>query len=304
MITIALSDKGTMSMTARRGIAALKSSALAMLVTCAVAPAMAQGQQAPVPAGFTSMFDGKTLNGWKGDPTIWSVRDGAITGSSDTPISANTYLIYEKPYANFEIRFKYRWLTDVGNSGLQFRSGQIAGNYILAGMQANVTPVGKPERFAMLYDELGERQEMVLLGQKATITRAQAAGGGQGRIIRTVTEMVNSREEILSHVKPTGEWNEDVLIVYGNRYWHAVNGYLAFDATDDDPLNARDGLLGWQFHKGPASTVQFKDIVIRPLTAMPDITGRFITKPHAAPEPRVTYKDSTMVGMADKALPQ
>jgi len=284
----------------------LTSAALAALAIGATfAPLSAQNAKpAAVPPGFTSLFDGKTLKGWRGDPAYWSVRDGAITGASDQPIPYNTYLILDKPYANFEIRFKYRFLTEAGNSGLQFRSSQLAGNHIMVGMQANVTPITKsPERFAMLYEELGERQEMVLLGQKAEVTRVQAAGGGQGRIVRTVTGMINSRDEILKAVRPAGEWNEDVLIVYGNRFYHAVNGYLAFDATDSDPMGARDGLLGWQLHKGPASTVQFKDIVIKPLTSAPNITGRFITKPSAAPEPSRTYKDSTKVNLPDTAMP-
>ena len=58
-----------------------------------------------------------------------------------------------------------------------------------------------------------------------------------------------------------------------------------------------------QLHKGPASTVQFKDVVIRPLTSFPDITGRFITRPSAAPEPSRTYKDSTKVNLPDTAMP-
>ena len=31
--------------------------------------------------GFTSIFDGKTLDGWDGNPKLWSVQDGTITGS-------------------------------------------------------------------------------------------------------------------------------------------------------------------------------------------------------------------------------
>ena len=58
----------------------------------------APAKTAAVPAGFTPLFDGKTLKGWRGDPTLWSVRDGAITGGSDTPIAANTFLILDKPY--------------------------------------------------------------------------------------------------------------------------------------------------------------------------------------------------------------
>src|SRR5690349_21004728 len=122
-------------MTAARSKTFLKSTGFVALSACMLVPLAAQSRaQAPVPTGFTSIFDGKTLKGWKGDPTVWSVKDGAIQGTSAEPVPLNTYLIYDKPYANFEIRFKYRWLTDVGNSGLQFRSGQIAGNYILGGL--------------------------------------------------------------------------------------------------------------------------------------------------------------------------
>src|SRR6201999_2464 len=33
-------------------------------------------------AGFTQIFDGKTLTGWDGDPTAWRVENGAIVGES------------------------------------------------------------------------------------------------------------------------------------------------------------------------------------------------------------------------------
>ena len=31
---------------------------------------------------FRPMFDGKTLEGWDGDPKFWSVEDGCITGQT------------------------------------------------------------------------------------------------------------------------------------------------------------------------------------------------------------------------------
>jgi len=34
-------------------------------------------------AGLTSLFDGRTLNGWAGDPACWKVIDGAIVGLND-----------------------------------------------------------------------------------------------------------------------------------------------------------------------------------------------------------------------------
>ena len=52
-----------------------------------------------------------------------NARYSAIQASTDEPITHNTYLILDKPYPNFEIRLKYRFITRTGNSGLQFRSG-------------------------------------------------------------------------------------------------------------------------------------------------------------------------------------
>lgn len=274
-------------------------------IAIALAPAALHAQAAPVPEGFTALFDGKTLNGWHGNTKVWRVEDGAITGGTESPIDANTFLIYERPYGDFEVRFKYRWQTPEGNSGFQFRSGQMEGDYVLTGLQANVTPIDvPPDRYGMLYNETGDRQEMVMLGQRAEITRRSANGMGTGRVVRTVKEMVNDRAAILKTIKPYPEWNEVVLIAYGNHMVSAINGMLAFDALDNDPVGKRDGLFGLQAHKGPVMKVQFKDIVVKPLTAAPDLEGRFKSTVSPAPEPRQTYKDSTRAAMPDVALPQ
>jgi len=37
-------------------------------------------QAAEVEPGFTSLFNGTDLTGWEGEPTLWSVQNGAITG--------------------------------------------------------------------------------------------------------------------------------------------------------------------------------------------------------------------------------
>jgi hypothetical protein len=278
--------------------------ALGALGTTSSTPVTARAPATP--AGFTSLFDGKTLKGWRGDPKVWSVRDGAITAHTDTPISHNTFLILEKPYANFEIRLKYRFLSPTGNSGLQFRSGQVEGNYVLGGMQSNITPAvfancGLPscgqERFGMLYEELG-RVEMVLLGQRAEITRRQAKTGGQGQIVRNVLGTTNPRDAILKAIKVAPEWNEDILIVHGNRIVHVINGLVVFDATDKDPLGAKSGLIGIQAHAGPPSTAQFKDIMIKPLKSFPDISKRFVTNPGPPPEPAKTHLNIKMEAVA------
>ena len=36
----------------------------------------------PAEPGFVRMFNGKNLTGWEGNPKLWSVKDGAITGQT------------------------------------------------------------------------------------------------------------------------------------------------------------------------------------------------------------------------------
>lgn len=44
------------------------------------------------------MFNGKDLEGWSGDPRLWRVSDGVLTGEtndSDKKIVANSFLIWQ-----------------------------------------------------------------------------------------------------------------------------------------------------------------------------------------------------------------
>ena len=245
----------------------------------------AASQDAP-PAGFTPLFDGQTLKGWRGDPTIWTVRDGAITGGSDQDIPANTFLIYEEPVGDFELRYKYRMNGD-GNSGIQFRSWvRDEAAFSVRGLQVNVAPISQAERFGMLWEE-GGRGELALLGHKVVIDPE----GPDGREVKRVLASVNPREKLYSIVKPYPEWNEVVVIVHGNHMVHAINGHLVFDAVDNDPDTPRTGVLAIQTHTGPPMHVQFRDVWLMPLTSAPNIAGRFVTEPGAPtpaePGPRI-----------------
>ena len=48
--------------------------------------------------GWTSLFDGKSLAGWDGDPKFWSVKDDAITGitTKENPTKGNTFIIWQE----------------------------------------------------------------------------------------------------------------------------------------------------------------------------------------------------------------
>ena len=47
--------------------------------------------------GFVPLFNGKNLDGWDGDPRLWSVKDGMIVGSTEgNPLGHNEFLISKK----------------------------------------------------------------------------------------------------------------------------------------------------------------------------------------------------------------
>jgi len=69
--------------------------------------------------GWISMFDGKTLTGWKAEdnPGSWSVKDGAIVGDGER--SHLFYMLHE--CGNCEFKAEVR-LNHGGNSGMYFRA--------------------------------------------------------------------------------------------------------------------------------------------------------------------------------------
>src|SRR5579871_3677403 len=78
--------------------------------------------------GFEIIFDGKTLNGWEGDPKYWRVDAGDMVGeiTPETIVKSNTFLIWRggEP-ADFELKVDFR-VTSGGNSGINYRSVVVA----------------------------------------------------------------------------------------------------------------------------------------------------------------------------------
>ena len=75
-------------------------------------------------SGFKSIFDGKSLAGWDGDPKYWRVSEGAMTGeiTPETVIKSNTFIIWQGGSPkDFELKVDYR-ITSAGNSGINYRS--------------------------------------------------------------------------------------------------------------------------------------------------------------------------------------
>jgi hypothetical protein len=80
--------------------------------------AILQGQQASgqANAGWITLFDGKSLEGWSpiGD-AIWRVEDGAIVTDK-----GKGYLVSKNTYTDYEIHAEF-WVSDDANSGVFIR---------------------------------------------------------------------------------------------------------------------------------------------------------------------------------------
>lgn len=206
-------------------------------------------------ADGVSLFNGTSLDGWEGHPAIWSVKDGAITGTTtaDTNLRHNTFLVWKGGTVDdFELRLKYRIVN--GNSGIQYRSkvheqgpqGPIVGGY-QADFEAGKTYSG------ILYEERGRG----ILAQRGQKTRL-VTDGDKHKV--EVTGSVGNSDEIQAKIRPE-DWNDYLIIAKGNRLQHFINGVPTAEVVDEDaPRAAKSGVLAFQVHTGPPMVVQFKDI--------------------------------------------
>ncbi|MFL6451454.1 MAG: DUF1080 domain-containing protein [Bryobacteraceae bacterium] len=99
-------------------------------------------------SGWISMFDGKTLDGWKANehPDSWSVKDGAIVGDGEA--SHFFWMVRECGDCEFKAEAK---ISDGGNSGMYFRTA--FGPGFPKGYEAQVNSTHKdPVRTGSLYN--------------------------------------------------------------------------------------------------------------------------------------------------------
>jgi hypothetical protein len=212
--------------------------------------------------GFQPLFDGKSLAGWEGNPKLWSVQEGAITGqtTAENPTKDNTFLIWTNgTVGDFELRFTYRIIPEdekgFGNSGVQYRSKVIdPAKWIVGGYQADFE--AGPTYSGILYEERMSRGIMAGRGEKVVWDK-------DGK--KEVTGSVGDSTAIQASIKQ-GDWNDYVVIARVNHLQHSINGKQNVDVTDEtESKRASSGVLALQLHAGPPMKVQFKDIRIKKL---------------------------------------
>ncbi len=180
--------------------------------------------------GFSPLFDGKTLDGWHGDTSLWKVQDGVIVGSSEgATLTHNTFLSTKKSYKNFVLKIEFKLRNH--NSGVQVRSQQRE-DFIVAGYQADIAD---KRYMGILYEERG----------------------------RGILADVDA-EEVAKHLKPDG-WNEYVITCDGPRLKFELNGFTTVDYTETSDVGAKEGIIALQLHQGPPMQVSFRNIRIKEL---------------------------------------
>ena len=182
------------------------------------------------------IFDGKTLEGWEGDPRWFQVEDGAIAcGSLEGGAQVNYYLMTKKDYGDFDLRIKAKaegqkhWM----NSGVYFRAHRVPQSTEAHGYQADMS---HDRGWGWMYDERSTR----VIGLK--------------------------NRDIPNQFDPSG-WNEYQIRCVGPKIQIWLNGTLVIDFTEHNSLISRRGKIGLQFHgyKGDRVKSWFKDITVKEL---------------------------------------
>jgi hypothetical protein len=183
----------------------------------------------------TSLFDGKTLDGWEGDEKVWRVADGVIVGGSMQGNKQNEFLASKKSYKDFVLKLEYKLVGTEGfvNSGVQIRSKRIdkPANE-MKGYQADIG-VGWT---GSLYDE--SRRNKVM---------AKADG------------------ELIKKTEKLGDWNLYEIRCEGPHVVLKLNGVQTIDYTEEDKTLEQEGQIGLQIHGGNKAEVSFRNITIEEL---------------------------------------
>lgn len=205
----------------------------------AAAPLLALRAQ-PVETGFTSLFDGRTLNGWKlvrGRGPGYVVENGVII----CPADGGGNLYTEREYANFVLRLEWR-LWEGGNNGIGIRA-PVEGDAAYQGMEIQVLDDESPK-------------------YRGRLKPTQFTG--------SIYDVFPAKQ---GFVKRDGEWNAYEIAANGPRITVVLNGETVVDAdlssvTDEAVLKRHPGLRRTSGHigfLGHGTRVEFRRIRVREL---------------------------------------
>ena len=186
------------------------------------------------PAGFESLFDGESLNGFKqiNGTATYEVVNGMILGTT-TKGSPNSFLCTEKRYGDFELQFEVKLMNPQLNSGVQIRSNSYP-SYRKGRVHGYQVEISSNGNAGFIYDEARRGW----LSKDRSDTRAREA-------FHSAT------------------WNHYRILCVGDRLRTWVNGMPVADVTD---AMTSEGFIGLQVHgvRGdPAWQVAWRNLWIK-----------------------------------------
>jgi 3-keto-disaccharide hydrolase len=217
-------------------------------------------------AGYTRLFNGKDLTGWKtfldprvkdADPAkVWTIQNGEIH-CAGKPFG---YLLTDKEYGDYVLRVQWRFPEKPGNSGVfvhvtgpdkiwphgvecQLQSGQ-AGDFWLVG--------DRGQEFKLTVDK--DRQDPNQARHYLRLGDSWKKLDGKDNRGREKYEAVRQQVE-----KPVGEWNQYEITCTGDTIKVVVNGHHVNTGTHAE---ASKGHILLQSEGAP---IVFRNIEIVPL---------------------------------------
>lgn len=202
-----------------------------------------------VAQGWTSLFDGKTLDGWEpaDGQSGYAVKDGAITLQTQ---GDSGYLRTKSDYQDFALRLDFK-VAEMTNSGLFLRGDRAGGDPAWTGCEVQILDDFNWERVT-----------------NSKLKEWQFTGSLYGSVPPAVKAL-----------KPLGEWNTYEVTYKGSRITTSLNGQKLYDVDTKDvtvpaehlPFEKRaaKGFIGLQRHapdsvKGDAYA-WFRNVFVRPL---------------------------------------
>ena len=186
------------------------------------------------PEGFTSLFNGTDLTGWKptGKKEVWGAEKGVIYVEG----GGGGWLMTEKEFGDFELRAEYK-MSKGANSGVCLRS-PTEGDPAYVGMEIQ-----------LIDDE----------GWPGKLADYQHTG--------SIYDVVPSSK---TNNKPIGEWNAIHIVCKGSKVSIEVNGATVVDADLDDHKKKKGekhpGILREKGHVGFQSyntRVEFRNVFLK-----------------------------------------
>lgn len=208
---------------------------------------------------YSDLFNGKDLSGWDGDPKIWKVENGVITGyvEEGTDIKDHSYLIWQKDKVrDFELSLKFR--SESGNSGIDYRAEKILKGkdgrdlrWTIKGYQADI-----------VQNWMGSFYNWGLAGaQPGQFVIVTTAPKGRDEQLTNVFQLVDPNTVSGANYYKRDQWNDYTITVRGEHVIHRINGFQTIELIDLSSLKRNEGYLGFQAHKGKKRQVhEFREI--------------------------------------------